>query len=153
MISTHHSQAKWWIQLINQFTLLSSYIVCHALVSGHKGHFYFHYIGIIILDGKGCLCIIYNLSKVLGTSFQVKGKAKFFIVKHGLELLQGNNVCGKYYIFDMQKNNNWLALLINCTIFPAFYCVSVTICHTNRRWPKSTFHSILVQSFHQKILI
>ena len=40
---------------------------------------------------------------MLGTLFQVKGKAKFFIVKHGLELLQGNNVCGKYYIFDMQK--------------------------------------------------
>ena len=64
---------------------------------------------------------------MLGTLFQVKGKAKFFIVKHGLELLQGNNVCGKYYIFDMQKNNNWLALLINCTIFPTFYGVSVTI--------------------------
>ena len=53
-----------------------------------------YFFDIIIFDGnKGCLCIIYNLSKVLATLFQVNGKAKFFIVKHGLELLQGNNVC------------------------------------------------------------
>lgn len=45
-----------------------------------------YFFDIIIFDGKGCFCIIYNLSKVLGTLFQVKGKVKFFSVKHGLEV-------------------------------------------------------------------